>query len=211
VSAHLSTDLGGMTSHLRRSLTLAVFALLSLSAVGRAQGTDTAKARPGLTRRQQGGRAVLQPQRQQPGAANRPALERAINQAVGKAVRRQLNLNDQQVKSLQRTNQRFDVQRRTLLRDERTTRQNLKAAMLDSGGPDQAKIGVYLDQLTQMQHQRADLLAGEQKELSSFLTPMQRAQYLSLRERIAARIAQFGQPDSVGQGGGRRGVPPLDP
>ncbi|HTE47418.1 MAG TPA: hypothetical protein VK636_19410 [Gemmatimonadaceae bacterium] len=211
MSAHLSTDLGGMTSHLRRSLTLAVFALLSLSAVGRAQGTDTAKARPGLTRRQQGGRAVLQPQRQQPGAANRPALERAINQAVGKAVRRQLNLNDQQVKSLQRTNQRFDVQRRTLLRDERTTRQNLKAAMLDSGGPDQAKIGVYLDQLTQMQHQRADLLAGEQKELSSFLTPMQRAQYLSLRERIAARIAQFGQPDSVGQGGGRRGVPPLDP
>ncbi|MEP6493624.1 MAG: hypothetical protein ABJF01_13145 [bacterium] len=204
---------------MRRGVSAPVFAFaavacLTLTGIGQAQVRDSLVRPPaGAGRRQVVRAGIAQGQEgQQQGAANRPALERAVNQAVAKAVRRQLNLNDPQMESLKRVGQKFDVQRRTLLRDERATRQNLKAAMTDSAGPDQPRISQYIDQLTQVQHQRADLLAAEQKELSSFLTPMQRAQYLSLRERVTARVQQLAQPGTGvgGRAGGRRGLPPLE-
>jgi alanyl-tRNA synthetase len=200
------------------SLVVALAAILGLSNEVRSQIPDPARRqsgavvpRPGTQagRGGQGARGAIKQQRQQEKAlagANRPALERQVRQAVARVVRQRLNLNDQQMQSLTRVDNKFDAQRRNLLRDERTARQNLKAAMADTAAPDQNRISQYLDQLTQAQHQRADLLASEQKELSTFLTPMQRAQYLSIKERVTARMLQLQQTT-----GGGRGVPPEEP
>jgi len=203
-------------------LALAVVAALGLSNTVGSQVPDPVRrpgvvARPGgqAGRTGQGARGAVKQQRQQEKAlagANRPALERQVRQAVARVVRQRLNLNDQQMQSLTRVDNKFDVQRRNLLRDERATRQNLKAAMADSVSPDQNKIAQYVDELTQEPHRRADLQAAEQKELSSFLTPMQRAQYLVIKERVTARMLQLQQQTPVdGRGASRSAVPPPEP
>jgi len=113
------------------------------------------------------------------------------------------------MQTLQRVDQKYEQQRRGVLRDERDARLNLKAAMQDSTGhPDQDKIATYLDQLVHGQRRRAELLEAEQKELSNFLSPLQRAQYFSLKERLTRKLLEL-QADSSGtRGGGRRGLGP---
>jgi len=173
-------------------LALAVATALAFSNAAASQLPDSSIRRAGVVARPgaQAGRGGQVPrnarkqqlqQEQAAAGVNRPALERQIGQAIARNMRRQLNLNDQQMQSLSRVNTKFDVQRRNLLRDERATRQNLKAAMADTVSPDQNRISQYLDQILQEPHRRADLQAAEQKELSSFLTPLQRAQYLVIK------------------------------
>jgi Spy/CpxP family protein refolding chaperone len=150
---------------------------------------------------------------QQPGtpAARRQALEGRVRQALAGVVRKQLGLNDEQMLKLQRVDQKYDQQRRAMLRSERQTRQALRIAMQDST-PDQEKIARYMDDLVAAQHRRADILGDEQKELSGFLTPLQRAKYQALRERLT-RTLQNVQRGGTGarRGPGGRGARPRGP
>src|SRR5205085_8375859 len=93
----------------------------------------------------------------------RQALQRRVRQAFGEVVRRQLNLNAVQMQTLQRTDQKYEQQRRVVVLEEREARLNLAAVMQDSTGhPDQEKIAQYLDQLVRGQRRRAELLESEQ-------------------------------------------------
>jgi hypothetical protein len=47
--------------------------------------------------------------------------------------------------------------------------------------------------LVQAQRRRADLFEAEQKELSGFLTPLQRARFTVLQENLARRLQQVQQ------------------
>ena len=145
---------------------------------------------------------------QQPGAqANQQALARQVRQAFNVLVRRELDLDDAKARQLQTVERQYQQQRGQVQRDERAARLALKAAMEDttSGRVDQAKVAQYMDQLVQAQHRRADLLEAEQKDLSSFLTPLQRAKYQALREQLNRRIQALRQ-DAAG-----RGAPPPQP
>jgi len=136
---------------------------------------------------------------------NRLLLEGRARQALFGAVQRQLKLDDQKMQKLQQTDAKFDPERRNLTRDEREARQALKAAMEDSTSPDQSKIDASMKRVLAIQHRRVELLEAEQKDLATFLTPKQRAQYFAIRERVMRRMAEMEQDDA---GGGRRGVPP---
>ena len=136
--------------------------------------------------------------------ANQP-LRQQVRQAFQARVRQELNLDQPKMRRLNQTEQSFTRQRSEIGQSERQTRQALAAAMQDST-PDQGKIDGYINQLIQVQRKRADLLEAEQKELSSFLTPMQRAQYLSLNQQLQARMRQF-----AGRGAAPAGPPPEPP
>ena len=136
---------------------------------------------------------------------NRRQLEDRARLALGVAVRRQLNLDDQKMRKLQETDAKFEPERRNLTRDEREARQALKSAMEDSASGDQSKIDASMKRVLAIQHRRVELLEAEQKDLATFLTPKQRAQYFAIRERVMRRMAEMEQDDA---GGGRRGVPP---
>ena len=180
-----------MRTWLATTMTLALAGNLTAQRAPRAGGGVRPLARAGVAAQQQ-----PNPRRQ--------ALQRQVREAFAKVVRRQLNLNDEQMQSLQRTDARYEQQRRALLREERQTRLELLAAMADSASPDQSRISRQLDALIQSQRKRADLLEAEQKELSTFLTPLQRAKYFAVKERLNRRLQQLVQSDSVG----RRGGPP---
>ncbi|HMA24682.1 MAG TPA: hypothetical protein VKP00_11825 [Gemmatimonadaceae bacterium] len=181
-------------------------ALVACATAAGAQVAESGMARQPPARQQRGARQEFGR-----GTPNdRQALERRVRQAFAGVVRRQLNLDAAQMQNLQRVDQKFEQQRRVVLRDERDARQNLRAAMQDSTGhADQDKIAQYLDQIVLGQRRRADLLEQEQKELSNFLTPLQRAQYFALKERITRKLLDL-QADSSAGRGGRRGFAPPD-
>jgi Spy/CpxP family protein refolding chaperone len=169
--------------------TTVMFATLSVASVSGAQ-----EGRAGRAGAQRGtGRAGGQ----QP-------LARELRQRFGAVVQRQLNLNDENTRRFEKVDRQFEQQRVQLRRDERQARLGLQAALADTANVDQAKIAQYMDQLTHGQRRRADILEAEQKELSTFLTPLQRAKLQGLREQLAQRVKQITQQN----GGGRKGLQP---
>lgn len=158
-----------------------------------------------------GGRAVIPPRRPAARAAlkaerqaerrdsaqppnERVALQRRVRQAWMVAVRKQLNLNDEQMRTLNQVNGKFERQRADIQRDERQARLDLRAAMQDTTGTDQnARIEQQMNVLVQAQRRRADLFEAEQKELSGFLTPLQRARYAALQERLTQNLQKLRQ------------------
>ena len=170
------------------------FALLVCSATYSIAGAQV--ARPNRDLRGRAGRGQLSDSAT---PAEQQALVRRIRQAFGGVVRRQLNLNDENWKKFERVDRQFQRQRTQLQREERQTRFALKAAMEDTGTVDQTKIAQYLSELTQAQRRRADLIDAEQKELSAFLTPLQRAKLQALREQLNRRVAQMQQQGPPGR------------
>jgi len=144
------------------------------------------------------------------GRAGTPAdqpLRQQVQQAFRNRVREVLNLDPQKMRQLNQTEQRFNRERSDLLKNERQTRVAMKAALDDTTNRDPHKVDQYLNQLVQIQHQRADLVESEQKELSTFLTPVQRVQYLSLKEQLNQRLQEINKAAAAE----RRGGPPPEP
>ena len=113
-------------------------------------------------------------------------------------------MSEEKWQQFDRVDRKFEQQRNQLRRDERQARLGLKAAMEDTANVDQNKISQYMDQLTQAQRRRAEILDAEQKELAAFLSPLQRAKLLSLREQLNQRVRDMQQ----GGNRGRRGEIP---
>ncbi len=135
------------------------------------------------------------------------ALAGQVRKAFSDVVRKHLALNDEQSKRLTQVDNRFQKERNSINQDERAARQGLRAVLEDSvGTPDQAKVDGYLTQLVRAQRRRADVLEAEQKELATFLTPVQRAKYFALRDQLTRRINQLGQ--ERGRGARQGGAPP---
>ena len=171
----------------------AIFASASSAAVARAQ-TETTAAKAPLRGRGLGGRAARGLPPRQGAGPKRQELQNAVRKRFAQVVRTRLNLTDEQAQRLNAADQRFQRQRNQIGQEERASRQALAAALADSsGGQDEAKISQYMDQLVQAQHKRADLLEQEQKELGTFLSPVQRAKFLGLREQLNATVKQMRQ------------------
>jgi len=166
----------------------------------------------------QGGRAVIPPRRparaalkaerqaqrndSAPPLGERALLQRQVRQAWIGNVRRQLNLNNEQMRTLNQVNTKYERQRGDIQRDERQARLGLKAAMEDTAAGDQnARIEQQMNVLVGAQRRRADLFENEQKELAGFLTPLQRARYSVLQERLAQRLQQLRQNQQEGPTG----------
>ena len=132
-------------------------------------------------------------------------LARELRQRFAKVIQKQLNLNDESARRLASVDKKYEQQRTQLRRDEREARLGLTTALADSSNVDQAKISQYMDELTRGQRRRADILEAEQKELATFLSPLQRAKLQGLREQLQQRVRQLQQQN----GGGRRGLQPL--
>ena len=124
-------------------------------------------------------------------SATRAQLERRFRQMLYQVTRRRVGLSDAQMNRLMPINQRFETERRAIQRQERETRLALRDAMRDSTHADQARITSYLDKLVELQRQRVELVAREQRDLAEFMTPLQRARYTALQEQVRRRIEQM--------------------
>lgn len=141
-------------------------------------------------------------------AAQRDSLEQRVRQRMAMMLRTQLGMNDEQIRRFQATNRRFEAQRVGLFNQEREVRGELRGLIEGGDTTQYQRIGTLLDRTIQLQRQRIDLQEAEQKELATFLNPVQRARLYGIEEQLRRRMESMreGPP-----GGGRMDPPPMRP
>jgi hypothetical protein len=109
------------------------------------------------------------------------------------------------MQQLERVNARFAPQLNVLATRERETRRQLRQEMIAGDQANQALVSGLLDASINLQKQRIALIEAEQKELGTFLTPVQRARYIALQAQFRNRAEQLARQRP--RGGMRRNRP----
>ena len=138
-------------------------------------------------------------------AGARPMVDR-----LAEMVERRLGLTPDQGAKLRDATARYASQRQQLFRQERSLRRDLRAELARGETVRQERVAGMLDRLLGLQRERADLVSAEQRTLSGFLTPVQRAEFLAMQER-AFRAAQQMRQERDGRGDGRGKGPDKGP
>lgn len=131
---------------------------------------------------------------QEPEPADTAGAERLraeVERRFAERVQAQLGLTGDQVTKLRSTQERFGVRRRALLRAQVIHRLALQEQMRREGAANADSVRFHMDGL---QAGRADLVRLEQdedREMSDYLTPLQRAQFQMLRQRLWDRMSEL--------------------
>lgn len=133
------------------------------------------------------------------GQTRRQQLERQLRQNFWRISKQRIGLGDEQMQRLEETSRRFDARRRALFQEERAQREILRAEILADARGDQPRVAAALDRVLQLQRQRVELQIEEQRELATFMTPIQRAKYAALQEQVRRRVEALRRqrPDSM--------------
>ncbi|MEA2707330.1 MAG: periplasmic protein CpxP/Spy [Gemmatimonadaceae bacterium] len=132
---------------------------------------------------------------------NRAALEQRFREQSAKVAQQRLGLTDAQLAQLAQSNARFAPQQNQLVIQERETRRQLRVEMTAGNQANQQHVSALLDDALRLQKQRIALVEAEQKDLARFLTPVQRAGYLSLQAQVRRRAQELSRNNTIqGQG-----------
>lgn len=123
----------------------------------------------------------------------RQALMKQIRQRWQQIVRDRLGLNDVQMRQLQETTRHFNAQRQTLNQEERAIRTEMRDQVTGAAPADDKHLAAMIDTVLDLQRQRLELTRNEQRELSLFLTPLQRVKYLALQEQLRQQMERLRQ------------------
>jgi hypothetical protein len=139
---------------------------------------------------------------------DRAQLEQRVRENFAAEVKKRLQLTDDQMTRMTAVNQQFEAQRRELFQQERSTRIALRTELAKPDeSVDQARVSELLDGLLRLQRNRLDIVEREQRELSGFLTPVQRARYQAFADFVQRRLDDLDGPGREGRGSGARGQP----
>jgi Spy/CpxP family protein refolding chaperone len=122
----------------------------------------------------------------------RPAVQQ-LQRRVLEVVQRKLGATDDQMRQLVAVNRKYEGERRALSQRDREARQSIRAEVLRDSLANQEQLSRMLDVLVDVQRQRLELFAREQHDLAGFLTPVQRAKYATLQERLHRKVEQLRQ------------------
>ncbi|MEO6067181.1 MAG: hypothetical protein ABJB33_06125 [Gemmatimonadota bacterium] len=121
-------------------------------------------------------------------APQRTALRERIEQTFLARAREEMSLTDQQSAKLQEVTRRIFRQRRELEATNRRLNAALAREMRPGVAADPRMLRGTLDSLVTLRIASAELYRDEQRELSTFLSEVQRAQFHVLRERLLNRL-----------------------
>lgn len=127
------------------------------------------------------------------GDSTQRPLVQALQRRVLEVVQRTLEASDDQMRQLVEVNRRYEGERRTLNQRDRAARQSIRAEVLRDSLADQSEVSRMLDELVNVQRQRLDVFAREQRDLARFLSPVQRAKYATLQEALRKKVDQLRQ------------------
>lgn len=140
-----------------------------------------------------------------PDSAERERLQQEIERRFGAVVQQQLELSNDQADKLRATEERFRTRRRAIVRQQLLLRFGLQDQMRPGQAANPDSVRRLMDA---MQANRGDLLRLDQeqdREMSGYLTPVQRARYQMLRERLLRRLQEV-RRERTGAGAGRPGL-----
>src|SRR6266571_9062334 len=128
-------------------------------------------------------------------------LRQQIEQRFHQIVRERLALTDDQDAKLRATQERFGAQRRDLMREQADHRQALDRQMQPGVAVNPDSVQFHLQGIQRNQERLLRLQQDEDREMAGFLTPVQRAQYQMLRDRLANRLSELRRERQGGMGG----------
>ncbi len=126
-----------------------------------------------------------QPRRPAPGVAGQPTPR--MQARMGDMLKQRFGFNDSQVAKFDETNRKFGERARLIGEQDRDVRMAIREEMLRPDSARSSQLNALLDKQAAVRRQRADLADAREKELASFLTPLQRAKLSN--ERGAMRGA----------------------
>lgn len=143
---------------------------------------------------------------------DRAALEQRVRERMATMIQTRLGLTEDQMKKLGETNRKYEERRRLLQEQERDIRMGMRDELLLGEKANQPRVGELLDRLLKVQRQRLDIVEAEQKELSSFLTPVQRVRFHALQDQMRKWREETRRRGGEGPPGPRgRGAPRGNP
>ena len=143
--------------------------------------------------------ALAQDAATQDTSPQRKALMNQIRQRWLQVVHDRLGLNDVQMRQLQETTRHFNAQRQTLNQEERAIRTEMRDQVTGVTPADDKHLAAMIDTVLDLQRQRLELTRNEQRELSLFLTPLQRVKYLALQEQLRQQMERLRQSALAGK------------
>ncbi|HET8762322.1 MAG TPA: Spy/CpxP family protein refolding chaperone [Gemmatimonadales bacterium] len=170
-----------------RRLVTGLLLLLAIPLAAGAQTPDSTAGRGAIRREVR--QAV---ERERRTAEERQLVERrlrnAIQQRFTQRVATELNLQEKQLAELRATSEKYAGRREELSRRTEELRTALRGELRPGVAANDDSVERVVKELTELQVQRARLQQEELDDLSGFLTPVQRARYLVMQQRLRQLI-----------------------
>ena len=131
-------------------------------------------------------------------------LRLQIEQRFGERLKEELGLSEEQASRLRVSLAGIAARRRGMEGDERRLRQALAAQLRPGVAANADSVARLVDAITSHRVAFAQTFKDEMRELSGILNPVQRGQYLLLRDRLMQRAQEL-QQGKMNQGG----IPPI--
>ncbi len=140
-----------------------------------------------------------------PDPARAAQLRQLIEQRFGERLREELGLTDDQASKLRISLAAMAARRRGMEQDERKMRQALAGQLRPGVAANADSVARLVDALTAHRVAYAQTFKDEMRDLSTLLNPVQRGQYLMLRDRLMQRAEEVLrrrqlQPDAPADG-----------
>jgi Spy/CpxP family protein refolding chaperone len=152
------------------------------------------------------------PPRNSPGEIRRGErpIEQQLQHRIAAIMKDRLSLSDEQLRQLTEVTQRFERQRMAVRGEEYRMRMTLRTQLMAGDSASSEIVAEVLEKMPGIERRRIDLMEAEQRELARFLTPVQRARYLSLQEEIRRNMEQIrDRRDTDGSRPGQPGSRPM--
>lgn len=118
------------------------------------------------------------------GSQRAQELERQFRERLDSLVRVRLQLTDEQHSRLREVASRTEQERRTLRTEEMRIRLALRRELMAGDKANETRVAELLDQVPVLERRRLEVSEQELKELSRFLSAVQRARYFALQEQL---------------------------
>jgi phytoene/squalene synthetase len=117
-------------------------------------------------------------------------LRQQIEERFTARVQEDLGLSDKQTDRLREVSRRYFARRRDMEAEERRLRQALAGELRPGVAANNDRVQQLTDQILENKVRYVVSYQDEMKELRTFLTPVQCAQFLALRERLLDRVKE---------------------
>lgn len=118
-------------------------------------------------------------------------LRQRVEGRFAERVKERLQLSDDQMIRLRGTARTYGARRRELTERERGIRAALAEQLRPGVAANQDSVSQLTDALVAIRDSHAHALRDENREMSEYLTPVQRSQLFVMRERLVRRVREI--------------------
>jgi len=120
-------------------------------------------------------------------------MRQQIEQRFAQQIQANLGLTDEQAVKLRATFNIYAPKRRAMEQEERAIKRGLQGQLRPGIAADADSVSKLVDRLLAVKVAYVRSFVDEDREMAKYLTPVQRAQFQVMRERLMARIEEIRQ------------------